>query len=57
MKLNKRINVRENRRENQRDIGNFVHKRYRTKTNKTQERNTTQKNKKMSNTDPTKHQE
>jgi hypothetical protein len=36
-----------------RDIGNIGHKRHGTKTNKAQ--NTTQKTKRMSNTDPTKY--
>jgi hypothetical protein len=37
------------------DTDNIGHTRHRKKTNKTQNHNTTQKNNKMSNTNPTKH--
>ena len=47
------INVRENRRGNQETLTTLVTRKHRTKTNKTQKRNITQKSKKMSNTDPT----
>ena len=49
----------ENKRGNQewiiRDYGNIGHTRHRTKTNKTEKQNISQKTKKMSNTDTTKN--